>query len=611
MRQLSFVVFLVAALAACGDNNSGSPDARPRPDGGEDIIDAAGDDDIDAPLAPDANVDAEPPPVDANVDADPGPDVNAQIAAVRAAADDTAIDLPIEGAMVTFLKPAIGNPDNDPAGFTIQGSQAGPAIFVAVDPATLTPAPAIGDTVSFNVTLKDTVGASERATAITGYTRDATGGSVESLVKDISAATDLVTAIGDYDAELIDITGTISAAFGNSGTGFRRALITTTGIPAEDANFQLRVPAPLETDLELGVGCEFTLNNTPVGRFNAQAQVAAFTAGDIDVTCPFNVATASALSSTSVRVTFNRNVDPASILGNGSQFTIAGLTVTAATVTGNNVSLTTTAQTSGAMYTVVVGAGVEDLTGTPLGTPNSAMFGGFVTQAVIRINELNANVGGSTSNSCDQIELRVVSGGLMTGYVLRERTGGAGELNFTFPAFSVATNDIIVVHNASGNATCNPGGATAETTSPTEQLAATFGGNYDTAYDFWDVDAGLTNTDNVFTLRNAAGDIIDAVFCTEEVTGSAAGATEAAAALVVTAAQWENNDGTVPAGGYLDDVFSANAAMDLNGTDLTAGGTSIQRLDNTDDDNTADWNDATTTVQPNTFGALNPGQTAF
>src|SRR5688572_18813232 len=404
MRQLSFVVFLVAALAACGDNNSGSPDARPRPDADEDIIDAAGDDDVDAPLAPDANVDAAPPP-DANVDADPGPDVNAQIAAVRAATDDIPIDLPIEGAMVTFLKPQIGSTTNDPAGFTIQGSQAGPAIFVSVDPTTLSPAPAIGDTVSFNVTLKDTIGGSPRAMTIAGYTRDATGGSVEALVKDVSAATDLVTAIDDYDAELIDIAGTITDTFSGSGTGFQRALFTTTGFPTQDTNLQFRVPTTLRESLELDVGCTFTLNNTPVGRFNAQAQVAAFTAGDLTFDCLDPVVTnAVSLSPTSVRVTFSRNILASSVMANGSQFTFtAGLTASAATVSGREVTLTTSAQTSGAMYIVTVANTVTDLSGAGVGTPNTAMFGGFVTPAVVRINELNANITGG----CDLIELRV------------------------------------------------------------------------------------------------------------------------------------------------------------------------------------------------------------
>ena len=47
------------------------------------------------------------------------------------------------------------------------------------------------------------------------------------------------------------------------------------------------------------------------------------------------------------------------------------------------------------------------------------------------------------------------------------------------------------------NTPLNPNTATAETTGPMQQPAATFANNYDTAYDFWDVDTGLTATDSL------------------------------------------------------------------------------------------------------------------
>ena len=103
---------------------------------------------------------------------------------------------------------------------------------------------------------------------------------------------------------------------------------------------------------------------------------------------------------------------------------------------------------------------VTDQQGTVLGLPNMAMFPGFVTPAVLRINEVNANI----TLGCDLIELRVVTGGTLLNLRLTERTGIIGELNQVFPAAVVPTNAIIVVHLNSGNATCNPGGATAETT---------------------------------------------------------------------------------------------------------------------------------------------------
>ncbi|HEY0191864.1 MAG TPA: hypothetical protein VGC42_12170, partial [Kofleriaceae bacterium] len=82
----------------------------------------------------------------------PGPD---GIADVIAATDDATVALPVT-ATVTYLKPAITGAATDPPGFTVQGTRTGAAIFVAVDPATLTPPAQVGDVVSFTVTQKTT-----------------------------------------------------------------------------------------------------------------------------------------------------------------------------------------------------------------------------------------------------------------------------------------------------------------------------------------------------------------------------------------------------------------------------------------------------------------------
>ena len=224
----------------------------------------------------------------------------------------------------------------------------------------------------------------------------------------------------------------------------------------------------------------------------------------------------------------------------------------------------------------------------------------YAVPAFARINEVNANLGGS----CDLIELRVISAGDMAGLKLQERTGSTGELTLTFPSFRVQVNDIIVVHLNSTSSTCNPGGATQETGSKDEQRAFMFGRNYDTAYDFYSTDTGLSNTDNVFVLFNAGGSIIDALFVSNDPTGtSTSTATETAAAAVGSANQW------VPAlASYPDNIFRQHAAHDLDATGTLISGTSIQRLDNTDDNDKADWTTGAGTGS--SWGALNAGQSA-
>lgn len=194
----------------------------------------------------------------------------------------------------------------------------------------------------------------------------------------------------------------------------------------------------------------------------------------------------------------------------------------------------------------------------------------------------------------------------MTGYVLRERDTAT---LLTFPTFNVATNDLIVVHMNNG-ATCNPGTSTNETTAPNQQPSATFARNYDTAYDFYSTDTGLTNTDNVFTLFDNLGNIVDVIFAANGPTGTAAVGTETAAATAINAWGIVGMAGADPAGGYIDDTFRANAVLDLDDpASALYTGTSLQRIDNTDDNDAADW--STGAGPANTWGALNVGQTPF
>ncbi len=560
--RASYLACLLLVAAACGDNyHPATPDARP-----------------DAPV-PDG------------------------IGPARSTADGTGLDLPIRFVTVTYLKPQIGSVTNDPAGFTIQAVKEGPALFIAVDPATLTPAPEVGDVVSFDITELTTVGMQRRAAAISSFRVSSKGADVGLLVQDISTAADVVSKVDAYDSELVTVTGTLSQAFANAGQGFQSAGIDTAGLPG-DMNFKIRVPVTVIDAVDMVMGCQVTATRVPMGRFNAQAQIGVYNASDVMLTgCAAPVvASAIALSSTSVRITFSRNVSPVSVAANGSQFTFDnGLTASAATVSGRTVTVTTSAQAVGTTYVVTVANTVTDLQGTALGTPNTATFPGFVVPAVVRINEVNANITGG----CDLIELRVVTGGTLNGFKLQERTGGSGELALTFPHVIAATNDFVVVHLSSGSLTCNPNMATQETMSKTEQPALTHVGNFDTAFDFWNADTGLTATDNVFTLFDATGAIMDAVFISDDPAATAtAAATETAAAAVGAANQWDPALAT-----YIDAVFRMHAADDLNGTGTTALGNSIQRLDNTDDNNKADW--TTGGGAASTWGALNAGQTAF
>jgi hypothetical protein len=470
-------------LAACGDDSSHNHPVDARPVDGA-VADAADPDaalpdamnpdatDVDAAMIDAGTIDATS--IDAvATDANTAPMTSAEITAARGTADGTGLSLPITLATVTYVKPAIGSPTNDPIGFNIQAEKAGPALYVAFDPAMLSPVPAVGDVVRFTIT-EPRRSAASRWRAITGFSRSATGVDVNPLVRTDRGA-DVVTALGNC-RRLFDLSSSVDRS--------RQRHRLRTGPDRDDRdrqrrNFAIRIPAALRSSIDLVAGCNFTLNNVPVFRFNAMAQMPAYVASDITLSgCPApTVASAAAASATQLVVTFSRNVAPGSVMANGSQFTFDnGLTASAATVSGRTVTLTTSAQTGGTAYTVTVANTVTDQQGTALGTPNTATFTGFQVLAVVRINEVNANITNGTT-ACDLIELRVVSGGSMTGYRLQERDTAT---LVTFPTFTVATNDLIVVHMANG-AVCNPGTAANETTAPNQQPQAMFSTNFDGA----------------------------------------------------------------------------------------------------------------------------------
>lgn len=511
----------------------------------------------------------------------------------------------VAGAIVTYLKPDVSG---DGAGFFVQAAPTGPALFVGVDTSSLDPAPAVGQRVSFDVTTTTLNNDLVVATMDTAtWTVISSGHDASKLRQDVSTV-DLPTSIAADESELISLTFTVAGTPSPANTGYMQAQITSAGVTTASNNFKLYAPATVFESVNIAKDCTGQITNGTLWRYQTSAEPAVWSDADLTLTsCPFNLVGAAALDATHVVLTFDRDITGTPVVGD---FTVvdtsdanSALAVSAVSVSGPEVTLTTAAQVGGDTYQVTVGSAVKDDLGASLDPgSDTATFSGFITPAQVVINELNANIGNST-DSCDLIELRVMSGGTMENYRLQERDSGS---LVTFPAgYVVATNDLIVVHMDSTSTVCNPNGATSETTAKDELPAATYAGNYDSAWDVWSTDGGLTNTDNVFTLYDALGDIMDAVFVSDDVTGTSAAATERQAATVAEAGQWQINGGGVPAGGFVDDDFSANAAQDLNDTGTDATGESIQRSGDTDNNEASDW-----TQSAQSWGALNAGQTA-
>lgn len=299
---------------------------------------------------------------------------------------------------VTYLKPLVADPMSDPPGFFVQSSPMGPSLFVAIDPAVLMPAPAVGDAINFQIGAEATLNGLRQATSIIGYSRASTGNAVGGLAIDISAIS-ISASLDFYQSMLVKVSGSIVSAFSSSGPGYVRAALTTAGQPM---GLEIRLPSSLVTSMGLASGCTVTLDKVPVWRNNSTPQISAWSAADFTAaSCPApQLVSAIATSANSVQLQFNRNIDAASVLSDGSQFTANnGLTVSNAVAMGTTIFLTTSSQMPGVTYTVTVAGTVTDTLGTAIEPMSrNATFVGYVNTSGLVINEVDYdNVGTDTA----------------------------------------------------------------------------------------------------------------------------------------------------------------------------------------------------------------------
>ncbi|MDX1408599.1 MAG: hypothetical protein R3330_10715, partial [Saprospiraceae bacterium] len=282
------------------------------------------------------------------------------------------------------------------------------------------------------------------------------------------------------------------------------------------------------------------------------------------------------------------------VTGDGSQFTFDnGLTASAAIADGYSATATTTEQVGGQMYTVTVASTVTDTLGAGIDiAANSTVFPGYQPPAVVRINEINANL----AFGCDLIELRVITGGAMGGISLRERSATL----VTFSHFSLAAGDIIVVHLDTADSRCNSAGSSDETVTASEQPNATYPENYDSAFDWYSDVSGISATTQVLTLYDPVQNIMDAVLLTSDALSPVHGDAEARAAEAAAVGEWQMVGGGVPKGGFVGNNFNAHAVLDL---DATTDTDSIQRDDDADNNDLSDW-----TTDLDSWGVINAGQ---
>jgi hypothetical protein len=513
-----------------------------------------------------------------------------QIADVRAAADGAVNNLPVHGVFVTYTKPLLGQ---DAAGFFVQATAAGPAVFVAVDPATLPTPVKVGDKIDFDATMVATVSSLKEVTGIANLVIVTSNNPIAPLVTDVGSATDLVTNVDMYESRAIRISGSLAANFIAAGAPQVATPIATMGLT--DPNLRLRMPDAIRAQYGLGAGCTVTADYGVMWRFNTVAQPSVYDPTSLkNMTCaPPTVVNAVPLSQTQVVVNFDRPLDPNTVQASDFTFT-GGLMAQNVMVNGTAVTITTTAQTGGTSYTVTA-ATLNDVLGTPIGTPNTAMFNGYSAVAGLLFNEINPNIG----SSHDLIELLVTQSGSTNGITILQK-GTVVDTLATLPDVNVTAGDLIVVHLVPATAT---GAAPAsETTSKTQYANAMYSANYDGAWDFLGGTTGLSYSNRVLEIDAPGGVVLDALPVVLSSSANPPAAFPGTLQALQSAGLWLPPDCGGMLCTYTSTPTAVSISVDYLGAGTTPTGNSISRKPGMNTKQKSDWNAA----GPQSFGLPNP-----
>jgi hypothetical protein len=542
-----------------------------------------------------------------SVDLSPG-QVLEQVAAVRASLGQ--VQLRVEGVWVTYLLPQAGaDPASDPAGFFVQAEDlatsgaagdtaraSSPALFLAVDPAHLSPLPRVGDRVAFTVLETGQVRGQKRVLALSEYVRleGAMPGTPEGLTEDVSRAADLVSQLDARESRLISLTGTVRGPFLSAGSGFIAAPLDTAALSGAPG-LQLRVPVDLAPQVG-AEGCRVTLTATPLWRQGRVAQAAAWNTADIVTSdCPPpRVVSAEASAPDQVLIRFSAPLDRGTVLATGEQFTFTGglaaLDAQVPLSAPDSVVISTSSQSPGADYQVTVagsvqarGVGVDPAAAT-------ATFAAYVPRAQLVLNEVNPNI----ATGADLIELRAVTAGPVEGVTIEQDLSADGTpvtVLATLPRLQVQIGDLIVIHlrpGRSGGAVIAESGDPGECTDPACYPGA------------WDVpgnDVGITFGDRVLFVRDLDGGWQDAVaFSRGQLTCSDAFLAQVG---ILQSGFWLPDS----CGGHTcscDPPTVLDLTVDWSGAGNAPGGASLQRTSNEGGATPSDWS-----LGPETFGRPN------
>jgi Lamin Tail Domain len=346
------------------------------------------------------------------------------IAAIREA-NDGAINVQVDDAIVTVLKPLAGS---DPVGFFVQQGTTGPAVFVAVDP------DFVGITTgiySFRALSRDTVSGLVHVTEISDVVAGVDLPTPPPQA--IAGAADLVSNLDGYESEYIELQATVTGAPSNAGTGHQSVTVDTDVLMGQAGALRVRFPTEVGTAVRAAdwLGCTITMVGA-MWRFNDNAQPSFWTEDDVTIdSCAAISVTITTSTATTITLAFGRSLDADTVAAAG--FTLNnGATVTDAAVDGRVVTLTTSAL-AGA-YTVTIDSSVEDVFGNAAAGSASFTVGGGGGGDSLVINEIDYDQMGT--DGAEFLEL--FNGGAnavdLSGFELVHINGASGNnIIFTMP----------------------------------------------------------------------------------------------------------------------------------------------------------------------------------
>ena len=389
----------------------------------------------------------------------------------------------LEHVLVTYARDYWGS--NDVAGFFLQASADGPALFVSDDDADTIDDLSVraGQVIDITVNAATDEASGVEVTDVEGIEVVRNFVPPSMLTTDVTDADDVVSNLDDYSNRMVEAELDIVGSPSFAGFPFQGYEAVTNGVDDAGGSLVLRIPEDLMGLVGLDPDadeCLVTVSDTPMWRFNDTAQFSAWftdeiTAMDCGDTMLDSV---GATDETEVQLSFSRAIEAFDV----DDVTIDGLDIISVEMGETSAVLETEVQDGDTTYTVELSDDVVDLWGNAVDADDMT-FQGFEPMPVV-ISEFMARFQGGTGDPGQFMEFT-----------------NTGNEDFSFAGCELDRPDVSTGPWALDDITIEPG--------ETMLLTATDGGDADLDNDGI-LEVNLVNGGTTVELI-CDGDVVDAI----------------------------------------------------------------------------------------------------